>query len=60
LKVGAQVAHELPTATKITLAALLDKILENQATATSQTEEQKEKARTVSSYYYYYYFKTFL
>jgi hypothetical protein len=47
------VARELPTATKITLAALLDKISEIQATAASQTEEQKEKARVVSSYYYY-------
>ena len=55
MKVGMQVAHELPTATKITLAALLDKILENQATATSQTEEQKEKVYVVSSYYYDYF-----
>ena len=57
MKVGAQVAHELPTATKTTLAALLDKISENQATATSQTEEQKEKVHVVSYYYYYYYFE---
>ena len=56
MKVGAQVARKLPTATKITLAAWLDKISENQATGTSQTEEQKEKVRVVS-YYYYYYFK---
>ena len=45
---GTQIARELPTTTQITIAALLDKITHNQATAAAQTEQQKEQTRAVS------------